>query len=259
MRGIKRILLSMSLIFLVAVSAFIFNNGAYNKAQNTSVSKESFDLPIYYVDTKEKNVSITFDINWAENDYLYTILDILDKYNVKGTFFIMGGWVDYSQENVEKLKKISERGHEIGNHSYRHPMFTKISNEKMISEIQKTDEIIKKYTGKEVKLFRFPSGDYNEQAVKVINEQEHIPIQWSVDSVDWKEAGADIEYERVNKGIKEGSIILFHNNAKYTPDNIERIIKEYQDKDYKFIPVGELIYKENYNISEKGAQFLKNN
>ena len=89
--------------------------------------------------------------------------------------------------------------------------------------------------------------------------KRHIPIQWSVDSVDWKEAGADIEYERVNKGIKEGSIILFHNNAKYTPDNIERIIKEYQDKDYKFIPVGELIYKENYNISEKGAQFLKNN
>ena len=258
MRGIKRILLSMSLVFLVVVTAFIFNKSAYGeKAQNTSAAEESFDLPIYSVDVNEKKASITFDINWAENDYLYTILDILDKYNVKGTFFIMGGWVDYSEENVEKLKSISERGLEIGNHSYKHPMFTKISNEKMTLELQKTDEVIKKYTGKSTKLFRFPSGDYNKQAVKVINEQGYIPIQWSADSVDWKESGADVEYERVKKGMKEGSIILFHNNAKYTPENLERIIKEYEEKGYKFVPVGELIYTEDYGVSEKGNQFLK--
>ena len=66
--------------------------------------------PIYRVDTEEKVVSLTFDVNWAEKENLQSILDILDKYNVKGTFFIMGGWVNYSEENVSKLKEISERG-----------------------------------------------------------------------------------------------------------------------------------------------------
>ena len=104
--------------------------------------------------------------------------------------------------------KIDERGHEIGNHSYIHPSFTKISHERMADEIKKTEDIIYDATGRKTKLFRFPSGDYNEDALEYVRSLGYNVIQWDVDSVDWKEAGAEVEYNRVMKNIKEGSIIL---------------------------------------------------
>ena len=209
--------------------------------------------PIYCVDTKEKVVSLTFDVNWVEKDNLEVILSILKKYNVKGTFFIMGGWVNYSEENVNKLKAIKEGGHEIGNHSYKHPSFTKIGADKMKEEIEKTNEVIEKYTGEKPKLFRFPSGDYNKEAFLKVRSLGYMTIQWDVDSVDWKEISPEREYNRVMKNVKPGSIILFH-NAKYTPDNLDRIIKELKDKGYEFKTVGEIIYSEDYSVDNQGIQ-----
>lgn len=210
--------------------------------------------PIYRVDTEEKVVSLTFDINWAEKENLPIILDILDKYNVKGTFFIMGGWVNYSEDNVSKLKNIAERGHEIGNHSYKHPSFSKITDKVIEEEIKKTDDIIEKYTGNRPILFRFPSGDYNKNALDKVRSLNHIAIQWDTDSVDWKEMGAEIEYNKVMKNTKSGSILLFHNNAKYTPENLEKIICELKNQGYEFKTVGQMIYTKDYFVDENGIQ-----
>lgn len=235
------------LIFIVLISVL-----ARNDVQVLGSAEEKH--PIYHVDTDEKVVSLTFDVNWAEKENLQSILDILDKYNVKGTFFIMGGWVNYSEENVSKLKEISERGHEIGNHSYKHPSFSKITSDAIEEEVKKTDEIIEKYTGKKPVLFRFPSGDYNKNALIKVRSLNHIAIQWDADSVDWKEMGAEIEYNKVMKNTKNGSILLFHNNAKYTPENLDRIIKELKSQGYEFKPVGEMIYTKDYYIDENGIQ-----
>ncbi len=79
-------------------------------------------------------------------------------------------------------------------------------------------------------------------------------MQWDVDSIDWKEEGADLEYERIIKKTKPGSILLFHNTAKYTPDNLPRIIKELKGNGFEFVKVGDLIYKENYYIDSAGVQ-----
>lgn len=245
---------SLSLILLIStiiISIFLKEEAKFSLAQIVS------DKPIYRVKTEEKNIAITFDINWAENDELYNILEVLDKYNVKATFFIMGGWVNYSDENKEKLIKIKEGGHEIGNHSYIHPMFSKITEERMKDEIEKTNKIINDTTKEEVKLFRFPSGDYNKKACEFIYSQGMIGIQWDVDSVDWKQTSAEEEYNRVMKKVAPGSILLFHNNAKYTPKNLDRIISELQKENYKFTKVGELIYYDDYFIDEKGEQIKK--
>lgn len=215
------------------------------------------EIPIYCVDTKEKIVSLSFDINWAEKDNIQSILNILNKYNIKGTFFVMGGWVNYSQDNIDKLKAIKEGGNEIGNHSYMHPSFSKISEEKMQEELKKTDDIIEKYTGERPKLFRFPSGDYNKQAFSKVRSLGYMAIQWNVDSVDWKELGADVEYNRVMKSVGPGAIMLFHNNAKYTPDNLEKIIKELQSQGYEFKTVGEMIYRNDYIVDKEGIQHKK--
>lgn len=249
-RGVKAFLALGALILVIGLS-YIF------KTDNLKVSGEKYEVPIYSVNTNEKQVAISFDVNWAEHDYLEGILDILDKYNVKATFFIMGGWVNYSEENVTKLKSIYDRGNEIGNHSYIHPNFSTISEQRMKDEIEKTNKTIKEITGDEPKLFRFPSGDYNKKSCEYVKSLNMVPIQWSVDSVDWKEDGEEIEFKRVRDNLKEGSIILFHNNAKYTVNNLDKLLSYLEDKGYKVVTVGDLIYHEDSYIDEKGTQYRK--
>ena len=141
---------------LILIIFLIFISIGINRTTQ-AMGNNHEEAPIYCVDTNAKVVSLTFDVNWTEKDNIQVILNILNKYNVKGTFFIMGGWVNYSEDNVNKLKAIKEGGHEIGNHSYKHPSFTKIGADKMKEEIEKTNDIIEKYTGEKPKLFRFPS------------------------------------------------------------------------------------------------------
>ena len=252
MKFSKKININIFIMFMVVIVSIIYSG----KIQNTIASK-SKNVPIYRVSTEEKKIALTFDINWAENEYIYDILDVLNENNAKGTFFIMGGWVNYSDENREKLMKINEYGHEIGNHSYIHPSFTKINHERMADEIKKTEDIVYAATDSKIKLFRFPSGDYNEDALEYVRSLGYECIQWDVDSIDYKESGAEVEYNRVMKNIKEGSIVLFHNNAKYTPENLKKIITKLTKEGYEFVTVSELIYDDNYYVDEKGEQIKK--
>lgn len=215
----------------------------------TSVDR---NLPIYCVDTNEKKVALSFDVSWG-TDYTKKILDTLDKYNVKATFFIVGGWID---KNPDIVTEIYKRGHEIGNHSNMHPDMTRISRSRIIEEIDITDAKIRKITGTGTTLFRCPGGSYNDNAVSTIKSTGHFCVQWNVDSIDWMEQGADIEYNRVVKKLQPGSIILFHNTAKYTPDNLPRIIQEIRVRGYNFVKVGDLIYKDNFHINSEGKQIM---
>mgnify|MGYP004429092687 CR=1 FL=1 len=245
MKFSKKLNINIFIVFMVIIVSVVYSG----KIKNT--------VPIYRVCTEEKKVALTFDVNWAENEYIYEILDVLNENNAKGTFFIMGGWVNYSDENREKLMKINEGGHEIGNHSYIHPSFTKINHERMADEIKKTEDIIYAATGNKTKVFRFPSGDYNQDALEYVRSLGYECIQWDVDSIDYKESGADVEYNRIMKNIKEGSIALFHNNAKYTPQNLKKIINKLTEDGYEFVTISELIYDDNYYVDEKGEQIKK--
>lgn len=247
-----KVIISIILFALIISVSLILREEEY-----IETIEKGYEVPIYSVSIEEKVAAITFDINWAKEENLYTILDILDKYNTKATFFIMGAWVNQNDENVEKLKAIVERGHEIGNHSYLHPNFTKIGEEQIKEELRKTNEIIEKLTKVKPVLFRFPSGDYNERVNKVVLNEGFISIQWNCDSVDWKEEGAEIEYSRIKENLKPGSILLFHNNAKYTPENLEKVLKDYQNQEYKFVKVGDLIYNEGYTVEKDGTQRKK--
>ena len=248
----KKVVIEVILLVLVIILSLVVNKRSISVSTNNPAK-----LPIFRVDTEEKEVALTFDINWAEEDHLDEILQILKKYDAKGTFFIMGGWVNYTDDNKEKLKNIYNDGHEIGNHSYIHPNFMNITEERMNNELKKTEDIIYEKIGYNTKLFRFPSGSYNEKALNYVMSKGYKCIQWDVDSVDWKQAGADVEYNRVMKNVKEGSILLFHNNAKYTPENLDRIINKLTGEGYKFLTVSELVYDDNYYIDENGVQNKK--
>jgi len=227
--------------------------GIYNWKTKGTFLGEQRKLPIYNVDTKEKKIAISFDASWGD-DRTGDILKTLDKYNAKATFFVVGAWID---QYPIMLKTLHEKGHEIGNHSNKHPIMTTVSKEKMIREIDATDAKIMAITGQQTTLFRCPSGEYNNLVIETVASTNHYCIQWDVDSIDWKEQGAEIEYNRIIKNTKPGSILLFHNDAKYTPENLEKILQYFKNQGYQFVTVSDLIYKNNYYINEAGKQIQK--
>jgi len=238
------------LLFIFVFSLIAFNWD--NTRSTISVLSQKKDLPIYCVDRQDKTISISFDAAWGNED-TQQLIDILNKYNVKTTFFVVGGWVDKYPESV---KALHDAGHEIMNHSNTHPHMTQLSVEKMKEEISKCDEKIKAITGVKPFLFRPPYGDYNDKVVKTCREMGYYTIQWDVDSLDWKELGPESIIERVTKRIKPGSIVLFHNAAKDTPAALPVILERLQKEGYNIVPISQLIYKENFYVDHTGKQIL---
>lgn len=226
-----------------------------NKMNIVEVFSNKKEVPIYSVETEEKKIAISFDAAWGD-EYTNDILDILDKYEVKTTFFLVGFWVD---KFPEKVKEIDERGHDVGNHSTSHPYMSKLSEEQILKELNKTGNKIKELTGKEPTLFRPPFGDYNDRLIKVCRKNNYHVIQWDVDSLDWKELGVQPVVDRVTRNVQNGSIVLFHNNAKYVKEYLPLVIEELQKDGYEIVPISELIYKEDYYMDNTGRQHKEKN
>jgi peptidoglycan-N-acetylglucosamine deacetylase len=210
-------------------------------------------VPVYCVDTNEKQVAISFDAAWGA-DKTEKIMDILKEYNVTATFFLVGFWVD---KYPELVKKIDANGFEIGTHSNTHPDMTKLSKESAKLELTTCVDMIEKLTEKKVELFRPPYGAYNNTVIDVAKELNLIPIQWSVDSLDWKGLSAKDITTRIINGAKCGAIILCHNNSDYIVEALPMVLDRLKAKGYKVTSVGELVYKQNYEIDRNGVQKLK--
>lgn len=157
---------------------------------------------------------------------------------MKATFFLVGQWVDKYPESV---KALADAGHEIENHSDTHPHLTQCSSEAIITELEGCNEKIKKITGKEPKLHRCPYGDYNDTVIRTVRSIGMEPIQWNVDSLDWKELSAPEITQRVLSNITGGSIVLFHNAALHTPEALPGIIEALQKDGYTLCSVSDLI------------------
>ena len=207
-------------------------------------------LPIYCVDKQEKQVSISFDAAWG-NEQTQTLIDILKEKDVKATFFLVGFWAEKYPESV---KAIHEAGHDVGNHSDTHPHLPKLEKEKVLSQIEDCNKKIEAAGAPRPILFRPPYGDYNNCVVESTNELKMHCIQWDVDSLDWKNPSADDMVKRIKSKIKPGSIILMHNGAKNTPEALPKIIDAIKEQGYSIVPISQLIYQENYNIDTQGKQ-----
>lgn len=239
------IIYSLILIFLVAVIYV-------GKTRTALVANPQRELPIYCVekDENDRRVAFSFDAAWGNED-TETLIEILGKYNIKATFFVVGGWVDKYPESV---KALSDAGHEIMNHSDTHPHMTGLSAEEIKKEVESCDEKIKSITGKTPTLFRAPYGDYDDKVVSTLRELNHYTIQWDVDSLDWKELPAEEITQRVVEKVCPGSIVLFHNAAVNTPEALPQIIEKLQSDGYSIVPISELILTEDYHIDVTGKQ-----
>lgn len=247
LKSIKFLLLVLLVAILLSVN--LGGNVAASVYFNNALRK----VPIYYVNTQNQQVAISFDAAWGA-DKTEKIMSICKEYNVNATFFLVGFWVE---DYPEIAKKIAENGFEIGTHSNTHPDMAKISAEKQKLELETSLNIIKKNTGVDAKLFRPPFGAYNDSLISTAESLGLTTIQWDVDSLDWKGLSAMEITNRVLNGVRNGSIILCHNNSDHILDALPIMLDRLQKKGYTVSCVGDLILKGDYVIDNNGMQTAK--
>ena len=243
----KTLLLAFATAVMLAVlSISVYFTGAYAVFYGNTPRL----VPIYSVEREEKVCAITFDCAWG-TEYTDAILSALKNSSVRATFFMVEFW---AEKYPGFVKKIDESGCEIGTHSSTHSYMSKLNAEGIKSELSTSSQAIKDVTGKEVELFRPPYGDYDDELIKTASELGYYTIQWDVDSLDWKDLSASDIAMRVINGVKNGSIILMHNNGLHTAEAVPVILETLKNRGYSFVPVGELILRENNVIDGTGRQ-----
>lgn len=236
---------------LITITGF-FLYGHY--AENLIIAvaqRETRLVPIYFVDTPEQKVAISFDASWGAT-HTPTLLQILQENEIKTTFFLTGFWVEKYPEMVREIHAV---GHEIGNHTYSHPHLNSLNEEEIKVELERVGNMIFELTETQPDLFRPPFGEYSDKVIRVAERCGYRTIQWSVDSLDWQETGVDPMVKRVTERLHPGAIVLFHNNGKFTAEALPQIIAYAREQGYEIVPISELLYQDNYEIdSNSGAQ-----
>lgn len=233
-------------ILVTVLSVSVYYTGAYAVYYGNTTRL----LPVYSVEREDKVVSISFDCAWG-TEHTDEILNALKVSNVRATWFMVEFW---TTKYPDYVKKIDAAGHEIGTHSTTHSYMSKQNAEEIKQELETSSSAIEKVTGKKVELFRPPYGDYDDELIKTASEAGYYTIQWDTDSLDWKDLSATDIAMRVINGVKNGSIILMHNNGLHTAEAVPIILETLKNRGYSFVPIGELIYKENYTIDGTGRQ-----
>lgn len=250
---IRRSVFWLAIMAVIVCGTYFFQGEIWKNNLNIlPASVATKELPIYSVKTDKPQVSLSFDAAWGNEDTQH-ILDTLKKYDIKVTFFMTGGWVDAYPDDV---KAIFDAGHDLGNHSESHKHMSQLNVAEMDSEINKVTDKVKKLTEYTMFLFRPPYGDYNNKVIIQTKKCGYYPIQWSVDSLDWKNYGVDSIIDTVlnHRDLKNGAIILMHNGAKYTAKALPKVIEGLKEKGFEIVPISQLIYRENYHMEHDGSQ-----
>lgn len=243
-RTLIAIILILAIVAAVIAGACIGNSSADVAAKNRKV-------PVYSVDTAEKQVALTFDAAWGA-DQTRKIMDEVEKFGFKCTFFLTGFWID---ENPDLVKEIAERGHLIGNHSESHKHLSEVSD--LSSEIDSVNAKIKDLTGTAPTYFRAPFGEYDNAMMTTLENKGMQGVQWNVDSLDWKGISSSEIADRVVSGLKPGSIVLMHNASDHIVEALPLILLSVQNKGLTAVRLDEMLYKDNYTVNSQGIQ-IKN-
>ncbi|MBR3298506.1 MAG: polysaccharide deacetylase family protein [Clostridia bacterium] len=209
------------------------------------------ELPVYSVSREDKRIALTIDAAW-EDDKTPFILETLDRFGIKATFFLCGFWV---RDYPDMVQAIAQKGHEIGNHSMTHPHMNKLSSAQIRSELSEFEALISGVIGHGTKLFRVPYGEYNDNVIKTLRESGYEVVQWNIDTVDWKsERSAQSILDSVLSKLKDGSIILSHNNGYKIEQYLPTLIETALAQGYEFVTVSELLLEGNTLIDVNGVQ-----
>ncbi len=192
---------SLVIILMICIISVYLGTSSYKYVfsyQNNEV--------IYNGNRDTNKLSLMFNVYWG-TEYLDGILDTLNRYNVKTTFFVGGQWAE--KEN-SYLVKIAENGHEIGNHGYFHKDQEYLDYAQNYDEIAVNHNLIKSLTNIKMNLFAPPSGSFNKSTLSAAKELGYQTIMWSRDTIDWRDKDTNIIFSRATSNIKGGDLILAH-------------------------------------------------
>ncbi len=218
----------------------------------TSVGTKAAErqLPIYCVNRGDKKIAVTFDCAW-ENSNTDALINILDEYDARATFFVTGDWCDRFPDDV---KKFHDAGHEVENHSDQHPHVAGMNVNDLINDTKECSRKIEMLTGEAPCLYRAPYGEYDDSLITTLDGMGMKVIQWDVDSVDWKKPSPEDIKKKVLGKVKSGSILLFHNDLDNTTAALPEILKSLKADGYDLVGVEDMIYFDNYSINSDGMQ-----
>lgn len=161
---------------------------------------------VYYKSEEAKGVSLMFNV-YQNTENVYKILDILDAYSAKATFFLGGCWAD---DNVDCVREIAKRGHEVASHGYFHKDHSKMNYEQNVDEIRPSVKLLNAVLGTEIKLFAPPSGAFNDSTVTASSSLGLKTIMWSRDTIDWRDSNVSLIVSRATKNVQAGEFVLMH-------------------------------------------------
>lgn len=193
-------------------------------------------LPIYRGNSQKKQMALMINVAWGD-EFLPDMLETLKKYNVKATFFLDGSW---TKKNPSIAKQIYDDGFEIGNHAYSHPDMSKYGADAALSQISRTNAVVKQAIGITPKLFAPPSGAFNSTTVKVAHGQGMRTILWTIDTIDWRKPPSATITNRVLSKAENGALVLMHPTAP-TRDALRTLIPSLLQKGYRLVTVSELL------------------
>lgn len=248
---LKKTMLATFAVLLIFFAVFMLDYSVVDVGSVYFANNKK--LPIYAVQTEENKVAISFDAAWGA-DKTREIMSVCESYNIKATFFLVGFWIE---KYPEMTKEIYNRGFEIGIHSNTHPNMTKLNRKQINEELSINIKLIEDLTGFRPKLFRPPYGYYNNDLIDVCEELGLSCIEWSVDSLDWKGLSAGEIASRVTSKAKNGSIVLFHNNSENIIQGLKMVLEYFKLNKKQVVPIGELIYYNNFTINSQGIQIRK--
>lgn len=207
---------------------------------NSSVDRvyiDKIEYDVYYnkkIDKSKKMIALTFDD--GPNHNTGNIIDVLNKYNAKATFFVLGNRIK-GMEDI--LLKMDKSGMEIGNHTFNHLLLTKYDDDKIRSEINDTNDLIRDIVGKDARVLRPSYGSVNSRIKRISN----MPIIiWDIDTLDWKSHNSKKITSRVINKVRDGDIILMHDIYSATYNAVLNIIPILIDNGYELVTIDELFY-----------------
>lgn len=217
-----------------------------------SAASDDRRIPIYSVQREDKHLALTFDATWG-GEHTAALLKAMADRDIRATFFLTNVWME---DYPDKVREIFEAGHEIGLHSASHPDMSTLSEEEIRAELRKNLDMVKSICpDARPTLFRPPFGSYTDQLLEVAEDELQLTtVQWSVDSLDWKEVTPEYVFNRVITLMHPGAIILFHNDAAPTAEALPGILEHLEDAGYRPVTVSELLHPSPYIIDHRGQQ-----
>ena len=229
---IMRHVVPNTVIALVFVVLAVVTFGASRSV--FAFAKQS-DTPYYKGNAARGEVAL-INVYWG-TEYLAPMLQTLEEYGAKCTFFVGGSWAD--DHNAELLE-IAQRGHEIGNHGYFHKDHKQLSYQANKEEIAATNSLVRALIGKDMDLFAPPSGSFGQTTLSVAKELGMRVIMWSKDTIDWRDKDAELVYSRATKNVEAGDMILMHPTA-HTAQAVPKILAYYKEKGLRAVCVTQIL------------------